>query len=483
MVLLGVVALGFLLRLWTLTALPLIETDGVGYVEIARQFQRSGSPFDPLFHPLYPLCIGALQPFVGDWELTGRLVSALFGTAVIVPTYGLTRALLDRSAATITALLVAVHPGLVRSSASVLSEPLYTFLLVVGAWAGWRGLVATPALLAVSGALFGLAYLVRPEAVLYVVGLSALAPIAGVRAGRMRERLLWAGASLALFLLLAGPYLVYLRGTLGHWTLSGKIIHNLVLDVNVPASGQGDLAFAARHASTLARRLAENVFLLEKYALGDLFPGVSILFLLPGILARVHESSWPTREGLLLALAVPPVATLVFHVESRVFLPSLPFLLPFLATGIVGVATWLSSARHRRWCLSGLVLVVVAGLAPYTLRPVLRPEPGEAVYRRVAQWVAASQPPGTAVMDRKPFVAFYSGRHFTPLVPVAPAELASAARRAGARLVVLDSRVLGDRPALVPLLYSAPPIGLEVAQDFDHAPGERVRVLRVSDGD
>jgi hypothetical protein len=86
-------------------------------------------------------------------------------------------------------------------------------------------------------------------------------------------------------------------------------------------------------------------------------------------------------------------------------------------------------------------------------------------------------------MDRKPFVAFYSDRRFTPLVPVAPAELASAARRAGARLVVLDSRVLGDRPALVPLLYSAPPIGLVVAQDFDHAPGERVRILRVSDGD
>ena len=51
-----------LVRLWVLTSIPMIETDGERYVMLARRFQESGLLFDPLFHPLYPLCIAFLRP-------------------------------------------------------------------------------------------------------------------------------------------------------------------------------------------------------------------------------------------------------------------------------------------------------------------------------------------------------------------------------------------------------------------------------------
>jgi hypothetical protein len=83
-------------------------------------------------------------------------------------------------------------------------------------------------------------------------------------------------------------------------------------------------------------------------------------------------------------------------------------------------------------------------------------------------------------MDRKPFVAYYSDRRYAPLeADVTPADLRAAARRAGARLVVLDSRALEDRPQLAPLVWGAPPPGFDVVRDFEAGPFTRLRVLKV----
>jgi hypothetical protein len=74
---LAVAAVALAIRLLVAEYLPLIDPDGVVYVSIAKQVHASGSPFDPLYHPLYPICIALAEPLVGEWETTGR--SALRG--------------------------------------------------------------------------------------------------------------------------------------------------------------------------------------------------------------------------------------------------------------------------------------------------------------------------------------------------------------------------------------------------------------------
>ena len=481
-ILAALVGLALVLRLWLLRSVPLIETDGVQYVEIARRFRQSGSPFDLLFHPLYPVGIAALQPLVGDYELAGRLVSALFGTAWLVPAFVLARALLGVPAALLAGLLMAIHPGLVQSSTAVLSEATYTFWIVLGVWAGREALAnARPGFVAAAGLCFGLAYLARPEGVIYGAGLLVLTAWVGARGHRLRELVPWGVAALAGFLIPAAPYFFYLRRVHGYWTLSGKVLHNLVQDTGASAAaGQIDLGFLLRHAGATAQRVLENAYLFEKYALPDLFPGLLVLAVLPGLLYGPRRPGWGSRQGLLVAAALPPFATLAFHVESRVFLPTLPFLLPVAAAGILAAAQWIAPVRWGRWAV-GLAALLVAVLTPYTLRPLLRPDAGAALYRQAAHWVAATQPPDAIIMDRKPFIAFYSGRRFAILPRVLPGELASAAQRAGARVVVLDRRESNDRPDLFPLLYAEPPAGLDVLQDFDAGPAGRLRVLGVRD--
>jgi hypothetical protein len=229
-------------------------------------------------------------------------------------------------------------------------------------------------------------------------------------------------------------------------------------------------------------RILENVLLFQKYAVPDLLPWILLLLVLPGVLARSQTPGWLGADAVLLAAALPPFASLAFHVEPRIFLPILPFILPFAAVGTLWTAVALTDARRgSRWAV-GLALVVALVLVPWTLQPVLRPDAGAALYRQAARWVAETQPRDAVLLDRKPLVAFYSERRWVPLPRIGPEELLASARRAGARLVVLDSReFLFDRPGLVPLLWGPPPPGLDVLRDFDAAPAVRLRILVVND--
>lgn len=482
-IIVGTTFLAFALRLWVATAATLIETDGVRYVAIARQIQSVGSPFDILFHPLYPLWIAWLQPWLGDYEFSGRVVAALFGSALIAPAYGFVRMLLGKRAAMLSAALLAVHPGLVANSASVLCEAVYTFFLVLGVWGAWLGLARRQwAFETAAGAFFGLAYLTRPEGALYAIGFLVVTIIVRIRSGGDRRWVLGAAGMLAAFLVVAGPYLVYLHGALGYWTLSGKITHVLHQDLGIAVTaGQTDVGVLLSHSLSVAWQFLRNTVLFEKYVMRDLFPGALILFLLPGVLAEIRTVEWRSRVGILLGAALPPVATLAFHVESRVFLPALPFLMPVVAWGMIATARWIAREPSvRAWCV-GLVLLAALSVAPYTIRPLLRPGTDGALYRQAARWVEDTQPMDVVVLDRKPFVAYYSGRRFASLEPIGPEGLASAAREAGASLVILDSRVLSDRPRLSPLLYGMPPSGMELLRDFDAGESGRIRILGLRD--
>jgi 4-amino-4-deoxy-L-arabinose transferase-like glycosyltransferase len=477
----ALLVLAFVLRRWVAAAIPVIETDGVQYVRIAEQFRATGIPWDPLFHPLYSMAIALTAPLAADLEAAGRLVSALFSTALILPAYALARAILGPTSALVTAGLLSIHPALVLSGASVLAEATYTFWLTLAVWIGHRAFTAERSrTLPAAGIALGLAYLVRPEAFLYLLGLLGWAVYRGIRAPKERWFLRPVILTGLGFIACAGPYLVYLRHTLGHWTLTGKVLHNLIQDTGrLPASDHTDLGYLMDHAAPMAWRVVENTILLAKYVLPELFPGVLVLLLLPGILAATRRSDWWVREGFLLLASVPPLATLAFHLEARVFLPVLPFLLPLVAGGIRAAAHWAGRERDTTRWLATILTVVVLATLPFTLRPLLRPDPDLAVYRQAAAWLAGRASTDAPLLDRKPFVGFYGRRRVVPLPDIPAADLLALARRTGATIVVLDDRWLADRPKLWPSVYAPPPDGFRILRDFDGLGTRRLRLLEV----
>lgn len=470
------------LRLWMLMSTPVIETDGVQYAWIAQRFAVTGSPADTLFHPLYPLLLALGQPVTQDYELAGRWISAAFGTLTVLPAYWLVRRLLGLEAARLTAVLVAVHPLLVQHGSAVLTEATYTFFITMGVWTGWHSLFGNGRWWWVAaGALFGLAYLTRPEGALYMGGLFLCG---GVAAYRMRNH--WSAiryqlAATCVFILLAGPYLFYLKQQLGYWTLSGKVAHALHQDHQILiAADQSDLGSLVRHLGAMLRYTAMNGMVFEKYALPELLPGLLLLVVLPGALRNVGSSAWRAQEGWLLLASVPPFVTLLFHVEARVFAAALPCWLALAAAGMLWAGSkigerpfLLMKGRHT------VAALVLLSILPWTFRPVYKPDVGAELYKQVAAWIVETQPAGTVIMDRKPFIAFYAGRGYVPLQDQAPARLSEEARAAGATVIVLDGRTLADRPGLLPLMTHQSPTGLEWLRDFVSADGSRIRLLKV----
>ena len=191
----------------------------------------------------------------------------------------------------------------------------------------------------------------------------------------------------------------------GHPTLSGKIDHNLPL-----AAG------AASEPDPLPMRILENALFFQKYALPDLLPWVLMLLVLPGVLARSQTSR--------LARARRPAARRDAAASSRrspftstrgSFCRPCRFVLPFAAVGVL----WAAVTPHRRAPRSALFRRRWSSWSRWSWRrgrssPSSGPTPGALVYRQAARWIASTQPRDTTLLDRKPFVAFYSERRWSP---------------------------------------------------------------------
>src|SRR5262249_15051474 len=133
-----------------------------------------------------------------------------------------TRHIYGRRVALIAAALAACHPLLLFLSGVTYSETIYLPLVIAGTYCGLRcvqgeGFPFGP----LCGTAFGLAYLTRPEALMYPIIFSAAVLIVG----RRRDILLIVLPAM----LLAAPYVAYLSTQTGSLRLEGKSFMNYAI--------------------------------------------------------------------------------------------------------------------------------------------------------------------------------------------------------------------------------------------------------------
>jgi 4-amino-4-deoxy-L-arabinose transferase-like glycosyltransferase len=134
--------------------------DGFGYVGIATP----GAEL--MFPPLFPALIGIASYLTGEYEWAGRLVGLIFGAALPLPVYGIARKLFGRTAGLNAAFITACHPLCINLSFSVLTEGPYATLMLSAVYLVLKALDDDSIVRhwIVVGIVFGLAYLVRQEA-------------------------------------------------------------------------------------------------------------------------------------------------------------------------------------------------------------------------------------------------------------------------------------------------------------------------------
>jgi len=396
---------------------------------MAREF-AAGRPAQALasvFSPLYPWIIAAAHQLIPDWELAGSLVSAIFGSAAVAAVYLMTREAFERDDLAIgAAVLTAIHPELAAYSASVRTEAGFVFLLAAAVWMLIAGLKHQQlVVVASSGVAGGLAYLYRTEAIGLVLFVAGFIPIASL--WWRRWSLKWAVGATAIFvggfLIMASPYLIYLRETTGHWTVGREFTAAMMYGMGevAPNAPQWQRLGYSTSVSPFAPLIANPRLYLAKVA-GDFFASLYgfIQALGPQLTALLVVGIWRRGRALLDNFAETMLALFTaFYIVgfsfsytgARFMVHLIPFTFAWVMIGLEAV-----SAAFNRWIAGGRLAWIPRCAPAIALATVMLPQTlwpigydmrgvryaGEEIARRTA-----GRP--TVVVARDGRFAYYAG--------------------------------------------------------------------------
>lgn len=431
-----------LIRLYLVLTSYCIAADGVAYIAMAREFHagRAHTALAWVFSPLYPLLIALAYGVIPSWQLAGELLSTAFGTAGVVLLYYLMREVYGRrGVAAGAAALAAIHPMLAGFAASVRTEAGYIALVTAALLFLVRGVERKRlASVAAAAALCGLAYLYRTEGI-GVPALFALVLTAGALVWR-RWPLRWglgaAAVLVAIFLLIAAPYLLWMRTYTGHWTV-GRELGVVTMEATGSATGRleqwREMGYRPGTSWLTAVRLDPGAY-LKKVArdfFGSCYAFVQALgpLLCAGLIiglwadGKAIAARW--AEAMLAMLVVMYFAGFVFtDTGPRLMLHLVPYVLGWVAIGMVEAAGWLDarlSLTHsplgRMLAGPAIVAVIAIALLPRTLFPLGYDQRG---MRYAGEEIARRGGPPATVAGPDTRAAFYAGAAFIRL-PARPA--------------------------------------------------------------
>lgn len=484
-------------------------------------FTYSGYP-ELHFPPVYPIVAGLFHLLIGDFETASNLVYALFGGLLLFPVFAMTGRIYGVKAAWLATVLMAIFPALTVNVLywGTLSEPLYLLLLYGGLALLLVGLEDDRlGMLVPAGALLGLAYLTRPEAVVYFGVFVIFVWIRLLKGMKCGIRRTWFALGLfALpFVVLAVPYIWYLHIHTGQWLISGKIA--IVLQEAGSSKGMtgfnltpgGEIAMLSPDRSQMntlqsvltnpgdiLRRVIKNARLFK-----DQFFGRANFWwgLTPLVVLALFKQSWDQRrvryEAFLITIFLVPMMTfLPFFFLARLFAPAFPVLLIWTALGALYLGRWLQdtvelwhekplSTPYLKSVLGWLPAGMVTGVLILTIPIVAHDRIRSTVFghKEAGLWLKAHTPADAKVMTQEVAVALYADRHWVPSPTTDWAHFMKYARSHDANyLVVRDFRLVEYQPQLVHILQKGTTeLELVFSYEESHMPGSsKTLVYRIS---
>lgn len=432
------------LGLWR-SALP--AQDGLKFVRVARDFQNQ--PFSDVVrasdqHPLYPLCIAAVEPltrqFFGRsptaWRVAAQGVSAVAWVVMLVPIYGLSRALFNRPTAKLACLLQLALPASAEFGHETLSDPLALCLLLTTLWLGLCAVRSKkPTLPLFCGTIAGLGFWTRPEV--------AIAPIALMawglwrfsqnrRRGEIRPEMSpprW--RVMADFRRLGSIGLAFFAVVGVYATVKGELSEKLALRRSAAIASKHDAARPAAHAVPPEIRRPGMDFSpkeearphrwgVARAAMGLVrgwFAGLGWTFALLAIWGMIRVPARATSRlvqiyAVIFGAIVIRHAMTLGYLSDRHLLSLVLLSLPWAAAGLRKIGQRLTEAgsvsiQSRRLAGFATVLVVLLSASILEARPS---HPTRTGHLDAGLWLAAHARPEEAVLDTRGWANFVAGR-------------------------------------------------------------------------
>ena len=323
----------------------IITIDGMLYVQMAKLFSEGNYVGIPgTYFNLYPMMIFLVQKFVGDWELSGRLISMVLGTLTVIPIFLLGRSLYNEKVGWLSALFYIFLPNFLKFDTNVLRDPTLWCFMAFALWLVWEGLQKNrPILLAIAGISAGLGAMTRVEGFILWGTLSLYAAFRRLPRISLRKKIFNVTLLVVIFPLIVSAVLLTLEKNSGQMALNEMVSFSVkfmtahTLDIlkpadpiarmdskvykSLPSISQDSLELASRHRVALAffeviykfiksanvlivliglgfwRRKKEGFVSSDKYLLYVF----AVLFLMSILYAR-QLYYFSTRHGLTLVL-------------------------------------------------------------------------------------------------------------------------------------------------------------------------------------
>ncbi len=198
-----------------------LRLDELQYEQAALEAMQGGLFMDyvPPNAPGYPWFVGALYYLFGHHLIVPRLAQILLGLASVLLAHRIARRLFSEAAGVAAAFIMALYWPLMVFEERLLSASLFVFLNLLGLWAAARAAERESSLpWALTGLIFGLAALVRPEALLMVIAFMVwlLSRAAREKSGRRMEQAL---GLFALAFVAVAPVVEAQHSLSGEWML------------------------------------------------------------------------------------------------------------------------------------------------------------------------------------------------------------------------------------------------------------------------
>jgi 4-amino-4-deoxy-L-arabinose transferase-like glycosyltransferase len=465
----------------------MIETDGVFYAMLGKKLvsSRPWEGIDAYWSPFYPFLIGLCSFIFKGLEFSGRMVSAVMGSILIVPAFFLTREIFGEEVAKLSCILTIFHPRLVISSQQVLTETTYTFLVVTGIFTGLIAFKKMKAwLFLLAGLIFGLCYLTRPEGFLiYILLLSWILFFSRLimmnNKSKNRKGLALLAFSLGFFIF-ALPYLFFVRKELGYWTISEKSGYNFYtffssayqryglgpthlqtshqeskeIAVKADKANYKPLSFALHHPLVVGKKAMRNVMRITFDKMLSSLTYNFALVLLFGIFLKRKRIPYKREEIFLLSFPLLAIfGYSFFEVYNRFFTCVIPLLIAWTAVGFLELERVVGTRRAKYVFL----FLVLPSVFYFSYKQIVKEYDLE--HKEAGIWLKNNSEKSSVVMSRKPYVAFYSGNLIASIPDGSYEEVVIYAKKRSADYLVIDERYIPTtRPQLKSLLntYSAP---------------------------
>lgn len=355
--------------------------------------------------PLHPFLSTLVNIPTGNILVAGVAVSVILGGLAVLPLHAMAQRIWDERVATVAGLLYALLPAMVDVHAEPMTEGTFFFFFLTAAWAGWRALEERSwEQTVVAAGCAAMAWLARPEGI-YLLPLFAIAGV--LRFSRFSIPLV--ALFVAVWMLLAFPYLCFIHKQTGHWQASLSPIPSLI----------GAFFRGTRHPAAAElnfeeyRAVARHGVLLGGggLLLANLF-GKALFYVLGPFLIWGFFRPRPARGGRAL-LAFTWIAAAVYLAPIMIsFFAATPFshrflllpaalLLPTIAAGIAAAAE--RTRRERALPLIAGALCLAMAVRDVRVRRAEKigvKEAGEAVLKTLG--------PGRRVYSTNRAAEFYA---------------------------------------------------------------------------